>query len=112
MSAPAFEIDSQLRDGEGRLRLMGEFDLAAAPRVEEAAERLIAEQPERLVVDLSALRFIDSSGLRVLVVLHQRASQEGWTLELVRPEQPVLKVFQISGLEERLHFVDSASTPL
>ena len=76
------------------------------PRVEEAAEHLIAADIERLVMDLSGLRFIDSSGLRVVVVLHQRAAQEGW-IELVRPVQPVLKVFQISGLEERLHFLDA-----
>ena len=104
---PTFQIDSDLRDGEARLRLAGEFDLATAPRVEEAAENLIAAEIKRLVLDLSGLRFIDSSGLRVIVVLHQRAAQEGWTLELVRPAQPVLKVFQISGLEERLNFVDA-----
>jgi anti-anti-sigma factor len=101
-----FEIDSERHDREGRLRLAGEFDLATAPRVQEAAENLIAAELERLVIDLSGLGFIDSSGLRVIVVLHQRAAEEGWTLELVRPAQPVLKIFQISGLEERLHFLD------
>lgn len=104
---PVFQIDSEVHGGQARLRLAGEFDLATAPRVEEAAEHLIAADIERLVMDLSGLRFIDSSGLRVVVVLHQRAAQEGWTFELVRPVQPVLKVFQISGLEERLHFLDA-----
>ncbi len=94
-----------MRGEEGRLRLLGEFDLATAPRVEDAAEKLIAGGLARLVLDLSGLRFIDSSGLRVVVVLHQRAIREGWTLELVRPAPPVLKVFQISGLEDRLNFL-------
>jgi hypothetical protein len=38
------------------------------------------------------------------VVLNRRAGEEGWSLQLVRPAQPVLKVFQISGLEEHLDF--------
>jgi anti-sigma B factor antagonist len=100
-----FEIETELRDGAGYLRLSGEFDLAVAPRVTVAAESLLANGVGSLVLDLSMLRFIDSSGLRVIVVLNRRSAEEGWTLQLVRPPQPVLKVFQISGLEEHLNFI-------
>jgi anti-sigma B factor antagonist len=106
VSSVPFKVESEVRGGEAVLRLAGEFDLAGTQRVEEAAEGLIAAGPERLLLDLSGLRFIDSSGLRVIVVLHQRASQEGWALELVRPGPPVMRVFQISGLADRLRFVD------
>ncbi len=105
MTAPAFDIETELRDGVGYLRLSGEFDLAVAARVNDAAESLITQALGRLVLDLSRLRFIDSSGLRVIVVLNRRAAEGGWSLQLVRPAQPVLKVFQISGLEEHLDFI-------
>lgn len=106
MQGSPFHIDADRRGSSARLTLAGELDLASAPHVEEAAEELIAGGLERLVIDLSGLRFIDSSGLRTIVVLHQRATEQGWSLELISPPEQVLKVFRISGLEDRLRFTD------
>jgi anti-sigma B factor antagonist len=108
---PSFQVDSQAHGDYAQLTLAGELDLATVPRVEQAADALLAGEPQRLVVDLSGLRFIDSSGLRAIVVLNQRADQEGWALELVRPSEQVRRVFQISGLEERLPFIDTHGAP-
>lgn len=109
MREAPFQVESERSEGEGRLRLVGEFDLATAARVEAEAERLIAAGSGTLVLDLTGLSFIDSSGLRVIVVLQQRSAEEGWQLELVPPGEPVMKVFRISGLEDRLHFRDGAA---
>ena len=99
-------MDTDERPGEARLSVSGELDLSAAPRLARAADKVLEGGPQRLLLDLSGLRFIDSSGLRTIIVLHQRASQEGWELEVVRPPKHLMTIFQISGMDEHLHFVE------
>ena len=53
--------------------------------------------------------FIDSSGLRMLIGLNDRAEQEGWTLALLRPAEPSLSVFQITGADDNLPFIEEPS---
>ena len=106
MEAANFQMDSDERPGEARLSVSGELDLSAAPRLARTADKLLEGGPQRLLLDLSGLRFIDSSGLRAIIVLHQRASQEGWALEVVRPPEHLMTIFQISGMDDHLHFVE------
>jgi anti-sigma B factor antagonist len=97
-------------DGERvRLAVGGELDLATVPRVERAVDAALAQGARNLVIDLSGLGFVDSSGLRLFVVLHQRAGEEGWTLSLVRPPERAMTVFRVSGLEENLPFAGRSS---
>jgi anti-anti-sigma factor len=97
-------------DGEtGRLKLIGELDIATVPRVEEAAEAILRKGTRQLTVDLSRLDFVDSSGLRLFIVLQQRAGSEGWKLALVKPQPQALKVFRVSGVEQSLPFVEDVS---
>ena len=59
------------------------------------------------MIDLGGLAFVDSSGLRFFVALNHRATREGLSLELVRPAEPALTVFQISGAVENLPFIEA-----
>ena len=90
-----------------RLTLVGELDIATVPRL-RGGDRGGARRRHRaqLVVDLRSLGFLDSSGLRQFIVLADRAREEGFELVLVRPEKPVLAIFQITRAEENLPFVD------
>jgi anti-sigma B factor antagonist len=105
IEASPFEIRSEVEGERGRLVLTGELDLAVAPRVQEAAEELLAHRVRRLTLDLAGLTFIDCSGLRMLIALNDRAAGADWTLGLIRPE-PSLPVLQITGAEESLPFVE------
>jgi anti-anti-sigma factor len=89
--------------------LAGELDIATVPRVEEAIDATLTGDVQQLTVDLSPLGFVDSSGLRLFIVLDQRASEQGWELRLLRPAAQVRTVFQVSGVEENLPFVEDAS---
>ena len=62
-----------------------------------------------MVIDLSRLTFIDSSALRLFIVLNERSTQDGWTLGLIRPMGQVRTVFEITGAEENLPFIDDAA---
>jgi anti-anti-sigma factor len=88
------------------LTLSGELDIATSPRLEEAVGELLAQEVRELVIDLSPLTFVDSSGLRLLIVLSDRAGEEDWTLGLVRPSEPSLSVFQITGADQNLPFIE------
>jgi anti-sigma B factor antagonist len=100
------EIETQLADARATLRLAGELDIATVPRLQEAVQSVLAAGPERLVVDLRPLSFLDSSGLRQMLMLADRAREEGWELILLRPAEQVLAIFQVTRAEENLPFVD------
>jgi anti-anti-sigma factor len=109
--ASPFEIHSELQGDNARLTLSGELDLATVPRVEEAVASVLAKGASRVVVDLSGLGFVDSSGLRMFITLNDRTASEGWTLGLIRPAEPSLSVFEITGAEENLPFINDPRSP-
>jgi anti-sigma B factor antagonist len=108
--ASPFEIRSEREEDDGgRLILSGELDIATAPRVEEAARAMLAHGVSRLVIDLRELTFIDSSGLRMLIMLSDLAASDAWTLGLIRPADRPLSVFEITGADENLPFIEEPS---
>ena len=102
----ALEIDSELKADAARLTPVGELDLATAPQLEQEVRSVLARSVREIVIDLSRLTFIDSSALRLFIVLNDRCASEGWTLSLIRPTGKVRSVFEITGAEENLPFID------
>ena len=84
------------------IALQGELDMAGAATLEAELERL---DSDALVLDLRGLTFMDSSGLRVLVVNARRAQDRGRRFALVPGAAQVMRVFDITGMRERLEFV-------
>ena len=92
--------------------LSGELDVAGASLIERELARIVADHGATdLVLDLSGLEFMDSTGLRMVVLADERTRAEGRKLTLVRGRPDVQRVFEITRMEERLHFVDSAEEP-
>jgi anti-sigma B factor antagonist len=79
------------------VRVIGEIDLATAPRFEDCLRQLDG-QP--ITVDFSAVTFMDASGISVLVATHQRARDGAFTLRGVQPAQ--MRVLEITGVAD--HF--------
>lgn len=104
--ARPLQIETRIEDDCAMLTLAGELDIATVPRLQEAAQAALATHPVRLVIDLRPLGFLDSSGLREMLMLADRAGEEGWELMLVRPVEQVLAIFQVTRAEEKLPFVD------
>ena len=99
-------IRSEPNNEERLVNINGELDIATAPRVERALRSVESGQPSRIVVDLRGVKFMDSTGLRVILAADLRARQAGRALELVRGPDNVHRIFGITGLDRRLHFVD------
>ena len=88
------------------ITLQGELDVAGSGLLESELDRILSDHsPTTVVFDLSGLDFMDSTGLRLVVLSDAKAREGGWTLELVRGNESVHRVFEITRMAERLNFV-------
>lgn len=76
----------------------GEMDVATAPILHEALERL--KPGSSVIVDLSRLTFVDSSGLRLLMVHAQRMRRAAGALFVRCPSPPVHRVMELTRTDE------------
>ena len=77
-----------------------EVDLTNVPGLRAALLEAAAAGPPALVVDMTGTRFCDSAGLRVLVDAHKRALAAGGALLLAVPAAAVLRVLEITGIDQ------------
>jgi anti-sigma B factor antagonist len=95
---------------EGRAAIIvvrGELDLATSPELEAQLRKVWDSGNEQLVIDLRELEFMDSTGLSIIVKAHQRLSDEGRQLSIVRGSQQVQRLLDLTGVSERLQLVDT-----
>lgn len=91
------------------IALAGELDVSASGLLDQEIDRVAADhEPAALVLDLSGLEFMDSTGLRLVVLADARSREQGRRLALVRGSEDVQRVFEITGMDQRLEFVASA----
>jgi anti-sigma B factor antagonist len=104
---PKLEFETTRNGTVAIVRPVGELDLSGAAVLEAELDRLV-EDPElvAVVLDMRGLEFMDSSGLRLVVMADMRAREAGRRFVLVRGEETVHRVFEITRMSERLDFVD------
>ncbi len=90
------------------MRAIGTLDLATAPGLDRQLTELREAGWKLIVVDLGGLRFMDSSGLRLLLRWDAEARRDGFSLQLVPGPAPVQRVFELTGMTERLPFISSS----
>jgi anti-anti-sigma factor len=96
--------------GSVRVAVSGELDLSSALTFEEELRRIEDQsQIKLLVLDLSALKFMDSTGLRLILSAHARAINRGRKLAIVQGGDAVRRIFRLTGVLERLNFVDEVA---
>lgn len=106
MAAPGnFDVDTRRQGSALVVAPRGEIDLATVDLVRGAVE---AEhrKGDNVTLDLRGVEFMDTSGLRYVLELVERAERDGSSLQIVRGPGAVQRVFEVSGLEPRLPFVD------
>jgi len=102
-----FQLDATERDGTLEVRLVGEFDLAGFDIVDKHLEQAQLNGQPDVTLDLRGLTFMDSSGIRAILraVGRAEASKNG-RLRVIPGPPNVQRVFEISGVEDRLEFVE------
>jgi anti-sigma B factor antagonist len=89
------------------IEVSGELDLASSPELERELERGTSSDVELLIIDLRRLEFMDSTGLSVLVRAHQKATESGKRLAVVKGPQQVQRLLSLTGVADRLTVVDT-----
>ena len=92
-----FEVDVTSRGPWSVVSVAGEIDLSTAPQFRDRLIAAIADNPQ-IVVDLTAVDFIDSTGLGVLLGGLKRVTAQDGRIEVVCPDTPVRKIFEVTGL--------------
>ena len=88
------------------VRLEGELDLASAEQLERELLRVERSDALSIVLDLSALEFIDSTGVRLIIQADARSRADSHRLALLRGPRAVQRVFELTGMLDRLPFAD------
>ena len=100
-----FDIDVDHKDGVVVVRPKGDLDIATTPLLDEILRDLAAKGASA-VLDLEDVEFIDSSGLQTILTAHAASQRDGFGLTMLPGPPPVMKVFALAGLDDRLPFAE------
>ena len=103
------EVGLSSHGGIPVLSVRGEIDVASAPRFQASVTDLLAWSSDTLIVDMSEVTFIDSIGLGVLIDAEKRSRAANKSLRLVVTQPPVRRLLELTGLDEVLSVVASAT---
>jgi anti-anti-sigma factor len=98
-SAVNFNIFSLAGDTECVIKLQGDIDLRALPRLRGALRYAISGKPGRLIVDLTEASSVDVEGLAVLAAAYDRAKSVGTPLLLQAPNAATMDLLEESGFD-------------
>ncbi len=90
----------------------GDVDVYTAPALREHLDRLIATGHRHLVLDLEQVPFMDSTGLGVLVGRLKLTRLQKGSLRVVCTVPRILRVFEITGLNQVLAVYTETATAL
>jgi anti-anti-sigma factor len=108
-----FEIREHDADGVHVVAMLGELDLATAPRLAFRIDAARGRGVRRLVVDLTAAEFCDSTGLRALVGCRREVVAGGGRMALaVLEESAVARMFALAGAHELMPVYDGLEPAL
>ena len=90
----------------------GEIDLATQGSLRAQLNELVVAGQVDLILDLTDVTFVDSTGLGALIGTRRRVHAFHGSLALVIPDESVMKVFTITGLEKVLAIHDTLDSAL
>jgi anti-anti-sigma factor len=103
-SGPDSDFDLRIED-DGRsavIRLRGELDLATAPLLAEALDRLAVNGARSVRLDLTELEFCDSTGISAMLAARVRMLDCGGALIVRGAQGKPLRVLGMTGVLELL----------
>jgi anti-anti-sigma factor len=101
---PEFEVTVSTGEGVRVVAVSGELDLDTMGELNEALA--VGNGFATTVVDLRGLTFIDSSGVSGLLAAARRARDVGERLVCVPGSHQIQRVFELTGVDTVLEWVD------
>ena len=92
-------------DGEVRLAVAGELDIASAPDLLARIEQVELSTPHTLALDLAEVTFMDVSGMRVLLEVAQRTKSRKARFVIRNPRRCASRVFGLTAVDQQLEIV-------
>lgn len=109
LGVPEFDLREHADLAQHTLALSGELDLACAPMLDAALQRICTERTEALTLDLSQLTFMDSTGLRAILLAEDLCERHDCKLVVIPGPAQVQRLFEVTGLLERLPFQSASA---
>ncbi len=106
-----FSVQTDHDERVCRLTPLGELDIATVRILEQAFETARCTTAEKIVVDLTRLSFIDSSGLNLLLRMAAECQAHD-RLRIVNGSPPVVRLFDLARVRDRLPIISGADDPL
>jgi anti-sigma B factor antagonist len=97
------EIGTTLTDGVMTLSIKGRLTAAEAGELGAKVEEALKES-SILRMDFAGVSYLASAGLRVLVSTQKKISAAKGKFTLANVNEEVMKVFEVTGLDEFLQF--------
>lgn len=94
-----FDLSVSERAGWTVVRVIGELDLATAPRLRQRLGAVVAGGARHVAVDLGPTDFVDSVGLGVLIGGLRRCRSVGGRFVVVCDEARLLDLLALVGLD-------------
>lgn len=108
LASHQLEVTTSVSGPSATVHVRGELLQETVARLNDAASPLADDAGvEHLVVDLSGVTFMDSTGLGSLLSLRNHVLVRGGRFALVRPEDRVFRLFEITQLDSVFAFVDA-----
>lgn len=82
------------------VQLAGEIDVYTADKLSETVIPLTVTKENNVKVDLEEISYLDSTGLGVFIAAYKSAKEHDSSLEIINTKKRVLRLFQITGLDE------------
>jgi anti-sigma B factor antagonist len=96
-------VRSEVVEGVATVLVEGEVDASNAGELRDAFLALLGDGAQSMVIDCSRLEFIDSMGLGAIISANKAAGLQFGTVTIRNASAMVLRLLEITGLDERLH---------
>ena len=83
------------------LEITGRLDTTTAPNLDSVVKEL-SEDTKELIFDMSGVEYISSAGIRVLLGAYKRINSHQGTMRIVKANEQVYEVFEMTGLSDML----------
>lgn len=107
--AASLDVDVYDRNDWTVIAVLGEVDLATAPRLESLFGEHVKDGA-RIVVDLQGVSFMDSTGLRVLIAAHRQLDERAGQFAVVPGSGAVARLLDLTGVDQQMSTHDSVSS--
>lgn len=80
--------------------LRGEVDIYTAPKLKQSLIPLTEQSKNTVCIDLKDVTYLDSTGLGIFIQALKSATKNNSHLKLIRVKGRVLRLFEVTGLED------------